>query len=58
VFVDPAGPPWVMAATGSNTCTALIRAMTTTNSIVRRSSGIVIRHSRRGPLAPSIEAAS
>lgn len=58
MLVAPTGPPCVIAATGSNTWTALISEITTTNSSVRRSSGIVMPHSNRDPDAPSIEAAS
>jgi hypothetical protein len=48
----------VISATGSNTCTALITAITVLNSKVRRSSGSVTMKNSWTRFAPSIRAAS
>ena len=34
VLVAPTGPPWVISATGSNTCTALMTAITALTAVI------------------------
>ena len=58
VEVDWYGPPWVRTYTVSNTWKLAMIAITTANSSIGRSSGIVTRRKRCKPFAPSTRAAS